>query len=288
MLAHITFVLVAAATHAFSTVHSLSLSQECQSSLEGLLTSPGKSPITHTKGIPWLTIIPDAACLNPSALLSFVVGSNSGSIPSTVNTWLTGICSSGSCTNQSISNVVTNLTSGCSSELSSLGISTSSIQSQVISIAQEVYPTVRQVACLKDDTSNQLCAVETLDNLQSVVGQLNVTDLSVLNLFTDAETLFANGVQNIACTDCMKESFSIAKANFPSIVAQAEPDAQALCGASFLDGNLPSTVSQSANDAVFSNTPSASNSNAGLRVSHTALGPAVAALGAIFLVALLG
>ncbi|KAJ4483285.1 hypothetical protein J3R30DRAFT_1757990 [Lentinula aciculospora] len=244
------------------SIRKFTLSQGCQSSLEGLLTSP------------------DAACLNPSALLSFVVGSNSGSIPSTVNTWLTGICSSGSCTNQSISNVVTNLTSGCSSELSSLGISTSSIQSEVISIAQEFYPTVRQVACLEDDTSNQLCAVETLNNLQSVVGQLNVTDLSVLNLFADAEKLFANGVQDIACTDCMKESFSIAKANFPSLVSQAEPDAQALCGASFLDGNLPSTVSQSATDAVFSSTPS-SNSNAGFRVSYT-FSRAVAVFGGIF------
>ncbi|KAJ4477049.1 hypothetical protein C8J55DRAFT_516488 [Lentinula edodes] len=268
MLGHmrIAFVLTAAATFVISSVQSFTLSQECQSSLEGLLTSP------------------DAACLNPSAMLSFVVGSNSGSIPSAVNTWLTGICSSGSCTNQSISNVVTNLTSGCSSELSSLGISTSSIQSEVISIAQEVYPTVREIACLKDDTSNQLCAVETLNNLQSVVGQLNVTDLSVLNLFADAETLFANGVQNVACTDCMKESFSIAKANFPSLVSQAEPDAQALCGASFLDGNLPSTVSQSANDAVFSSTSSSSNSNAGSRLSYAAFAPAVTLLGGIFVV----
>ncbi|KAJ3887695.1 hypothetical protein GG344DRAFT_13558, partial [Lentinula edodes] len=176
------------------------------------------------------------ACSNPSAILSFVVGSNSGSIPSAVNTWLTDICSPGSCSNQSISNVVTNLTFGCSSELSSLGISMSFIQSEVISIAQEVYPTVREIACLKErvfDTSNQLCPVETLNNLQSVVGQLNVNDLSVLNLFADAETLFTNGVQNVACTDCMKESFSITKANFPSLVLQAEPDAQALCGASF-------------------------------------------------------
>ncbi|KAJ3896817.1 hypothetical protein GG344DRAFT_71776 [Lentinula edodes] len=274
MLGHmrIAFVLTAAATFVISSVQSFTLSQECQSSLEGLLTSP------------------DAACLNPSAILSFVVGSNSGSIPSTVNTWLTGICSSGSCTNQSISNVVTNLTSGCSSELSSLGITTSSIQSEAISIAQEVYPTVREIACLKDDTSNQLCALETLNNLQSVVGQLNVTDLSVLNLFADAETLFANGVQNVACTDCMKESFSIAKANFPSLVSQAEPDAQALCGASFLgfvgypDGNLPSTVSQSANDAVFSSTSSSSNSNAGSRVSYAAFAPAVTLLGGIFVV----
>ncbi|KAJ3724638.1 hypothetical protein C8R42DRAFT_719298 [Lentinula raphanica] len=274
MLAHITFVLVAAATSAFTTVHSLNLSQECQNSLEGLLTSP------------------DAACLNPSALLSFVVGSNSGSIPSTINNWLTGICSSGSCTNQSISNVVTNLTSGCSAELSSLGISTSTIQSQVVSIAQQVYPTVRQVACLKDDTSNQLCAVQTLDNLQSVVGQLNLTDLSVLNIFADAETLFTNGVQTIACTDCMKESFSIAKANFPSLVSQAEPEAQALCGASFLDGNLPNTVSQSASDAVFSGALSSSNSNnnnAGFRVSRSAYGPAVTVFGGIFVsFALLG
>ncbi|KIK67285.1 hypothetical protein GYMLUDRAFT_238594 [Collybiopsis luxurians FD-317 M1] len=271
MLAHMkkSLVLVAAATAAglLPSVHSQVLffpQARIRNSLEGLLTSP------------------DAACLNPGALLSFVVGNNAGNIVSTVNTWLTGICSSGACTNQSIANVMTNLTSGCSSELSSLGISVSSIQSEAISIAQQVYPTVRQVVCLKDDTANQLCAVETLNNLQSVVGNLSTSaDLSVLNLFADAEKLFANGVQNIACTDCMKESFSIAKANFPSLVADAEPEAQALCGASFLDGNLPSTVSQSANDAVFSSA-SSSSSNAGFKITYTAFGPSIAVLGSAF------
>jgi len=268
MLAHIhkAFVLVAVATSAglFPSVHSFSLSQGCEDSVKGLLTSP------------------DAACLNPTALLSFVLGSSSGSVPATINTWLNGICSSGSCTNQSISNVVTNLTSGCSAELASVGVSTSSIQSDVISIAQQVYPTVREIACLKDDTSNQLCAVETLNNLESVVGQLNITDLNVLNLVSDAATLFSNGVQSLACTDCMKESFFIAQSNFPSIVSQAEPEAQALCGASFLDGNLPSTVSQSANDAVFSSAPSSSQSNAGYKMSFTAFVPSFAVLGCTF------
>lgn len=48
------------------------------------------------------------------------------------------------------------------------------------------------------------------------------------------------------------------------------------------DGNLPSTVSQSANDAVFSSTSSSSNSNAGSRVSYAAFAPAVTLLGGIF------
>lgn len=254
-------VLVAVATSAglLPSVHSFSLSQGCENALEGLLTSS------------------DAACLNPSALLSFALGSNSGSIPATLNTWLTGICSSGSCTNDSISSVVTSLTSGCSTELSALGISTSSIQNEAITIAQEVYPTIRQIACLQDDTTNQLCAVETLTNLENVVGQLNVTDLNILNVFST----FANSAESIACTDCMKESFSIAKSNFPSLVSQAEPDAQALCGASFVDGSLPSTVSQTANDAVFSSS-STSQSNAGSKVSYTAFGPSFAVLGAAF------
>ncbi|KAF9066149.1 hypothetical protein BDP27DRAFT_1050422 [Rhodocollybia butyracea] len=267
MLGHMkkAFILTAAAASAglFPRVHSLTLSSGCQTSLESLLTSP------------------DAACLNPTGLISSIIGGSSGSIPTTVNSWLTGVCSSGACTNQSIANVVTNLTDGCSTELSSLGISVSSVQSDIISVAQAVYPTIRQIACLQDDTSNQLCAVQALNNLSSVVGQLNVSDITFLNLFTDAQALFANGVQNIACSDCMKESFSIAKTNFPSIVSDAEPEAQALCGASFLDGNLPSTVSQTANEAVFSSTPP-SQSSAGFRMSYTAFGPSAAILGSVF------
>lgn len=264
MLAHMkALVLVAAATSAglFTGVHSFSLSSSCETAVKGLLTSP------------------DAACLNPTAIFSFVLG-NQGSIPATINTWLTGICSSGACTNASIVNVVTNLTSGCSAELSSLGVDSTSIQSQVINIAQQVYPSVRQVACLKDDSSNQLCALQTLNNLESVVGQLNMSDLTSLNLYADAQKLFANGAQNIACTNCAKESFSIAKSAFPSIVNQAIPDAQALCGASFVDGSLPDGISQTANNEVFST--AATQQNTGFRVSQTTVGSSGVILGAVF------
>lgn len=267
MLGHMkkSLVLVAVATAAglLPGVHSITLSQGCQSAIEGLLTSP------------------DAACFNPSALLSAVLGSNSGSITNTVNTWLTGICSAGSCTNDSIASVVTDVTSGCSTELASLGISVSNVQSDVISAVQAAYPTVREIACTQDDTTNQLCVVETLNNLEAAVGQVNVTDLNILNLFST----LANDAESIACTDCMKESFSIAKSNFPSLVSQAEPDAEALCGASFVDGTLPTTVSQTANDAVFSASSAPSSNHAGSlkgQVLYTAFGPSLTVLCTVF------
>lgn len=130
--------------------------------------------------------------------------------------------------------------------------------------------------------------MEAITNVSTIVGQaqLNISDISIVGLFVDAQALFAHGIQNIACSDCMKESFSIAKANFPSIVSDAESDAEALCGASFVDGNLPSTVSQTANDAVFSNSSNSSQSNAGFRIgmatSYSAFGPSVAVLGSVF------
>ena len=97
----------------------------------------------------------------------------------------------------------------------------------------------------------------------------------------DAESFFANGIQSIACTDCAKESFSIAMMNFPSYVQYAEPEAEALCGASFVNGDQPSDVTQTANNAVFSSTSDAANSNAGFKVSYTALGPSVVFIGIV-------
>ncbi|KAE9411340.1 hypothetical protein BT96DRAFT_8537 [Gymnopus androsaceus JB14] len=148
MLGHMkkSLVLVAVATSAglLPGVHSLSLSQGCESAVEGLLTSP------------------DAACLNPSALLSFVLGSDAGSIPSTVNSWLTGICSTGSCTNDSISSVVTNVASACSSELSSLGISTyRRPRRYCILCKMSTLPFVKLLACKSESWTNSFAVLGT-------------------------------------------------------------------------------------------------------------------------------
>jgi hypothetical protein len=108
----------------------ISLSSACTTALTGLLTSP------------------DAACLNPTSLLSYAVSSQK-SIPDTIDQWLTGLCASGSCSNDSLAQVVTNVTTGCNAELAQVGISTDANDS-IINIVQQAYPTARKVVCLKE------------------------------------------------------------------------------------------------------------------------------------------
>ncbi|KIM92031.1 hypothetical protein PILCRDRAFT_57602, partial [Piloderma croceum F 1598] len=96
-----------------------------------------------------LVASPDAACLDPSALISLATQSSNTSIISPVNNWLQGLCPLAPCTNSSLSAIVTNVTSGCSSDLSSLGLTTSN-PSDIVSAVQAAYPTVRQVICLKE------------------------------------------------------------------------------------------------------------------------------------------
>jgi len=236
MLVHVNvFVLVAAAAGAgLVSAQSISLSSACTTALTGLLTSP------------------DAACLNPTSLLSYAVSSQK-SIPDTIDQWLTGLCASGSCSNDSLAQVVTNVTTGCNAELAQVGISTDANDS-IINIVQQAYPTARKVVCLKDDSTNKLCVPETISNLESIIGKLGVNDLSFVNLAADVNQLIASGLPNITCTNCIKEAYTIARQDFPDIFSNGDISSPivSLCGASFIDGSHPDDISETANSKTFS------------------------------------
>ena len=108
-----------------------SISAQCQSSLTDIVASP------------------DAQCLNAAGLAPVFLGSSNTSAIGPINTWLNGMCPKDACSNQTLAAFVTNLTHGCSSDFSSLGLSNDSIPS-VTSTVQTYYPTVRQVLCLKE------------------------------------------------------------------------------------------------------------------------------------------
>ncbi|KAJ7594409.1 hypothetical protein C8J56DRAFT_854591 [Mycena floridula] len=230
MLGHILLSVVLAA--GLVSAQSLSISPGCTDTLTSLLTSP------------------DAACLNPGAFLSLAISSQQASIPDTINTWLNGVCSTGSCSNASLTAVVNELVTGCSSDLATFGLSSGSTD-EIVSLVLQVYPTVREVACLKDDTVSQLCVTSTLNNVESVIGQVDIKDLSFLNIVTDFKNLLANG-KTLACSDCLKEAFVLTQESFPSLLSDVSTEAQDVCGASFIDGSSPSGISQTAAPGVFS------------------------------------
>jgi len=190
---------------------------------------------------------PDAQCLNPSALLSLATNSGSSSIISPIDNWLTGLCAQAPCTNSSLSAVVTNVTSGCSTDLSSLGLSMGN-PSQIITIVQEAYPTVRQAACLKDNSARELCATELLTDIQTTFGTLSIANIIQIipNIFSGNASI----PQNVTCSDCVKQTFNVVQQNFPGLLDSGASSALGTaCGSAFTNGATPTEISQAASTA---------------------------------------
>ncbi|KAF7361789.1 hypothetical protein MVEN_00523100 [Mycena venus] len=212
------------------------LSTDCMNSFKAVIASP------------------DAACLNPSSLLSFFVG-NQQSVPDTVNNWLSGLCSTGFCSNDTLATVVNNITTGCQKDFGLSG----GVPDTVVQIVQEVYPTARSIMCLKDDSTNQLCVTETLTNLQDIVGKLSFSDFNIATAFGDFQKILV-GAKNLACTGCTKAAFRLASqlslvTQFPQAQQQAALQIDAICGANFIESSSSDSgdnVSQTAINEAFS------------------------------------
>lgn len=206
----------------------ITLTSSCSTTLQSLLTSP------------------DAQCLNVAPLLSFVINP-AQSIPQAANNWLTGLCGIGSCTDSNIANLVTNLTQGCAQDLSNLGVETAGLQDQIISSVQQAYPTIRQVACLQDTATNELCVTQALNNVEQVFGKLVVDgSLTADALNQDAQTFLSSNITQIACNSCAKAAYNLGIASFPDEVSQADPVLEAACGGSVLDRGNPTDITQTA------------------------------------------
>jgi len=220
---------VAGAT--FATAQSLS--SQCQSTLASLAVSS------------------EASCLNPTGLISFVTLGSNSSVIAPINTWLTGLCSKPACTNSTLASVVTNVTSGCSSDLSSLNLSTSDVN-ELISVVQEAYPTARQVVCLDDTSdSNTLCVTETLYDIQNQTGTLTTANIESLALQIVGGALPSFLTSNVTCTNCTQAALNIIGQNFPSVLTSSvNSTISGQCGASFLTAPAPATISQSADSSA--------------------------------------
>jgi len=205
----------------FETASAQTLSANCTSALTAIAANPDAS-----------------SCLSPGSLISLFVGNGSASIIDPVNSWLNNICGAVPCSNATLSSVVANVTSGCSSELSALGVSTST--DTLTSTVQSVYPTVRNVVCLKDSSTN--CVTQTLTNLQNILGTLTVSNV-VSHVEKEAQTSFPT---NVTCTDCVQAAYNVINQQFPSVASQELSTLESQCGSSFVDGSTPSGIIEGA------------------------------------------
>ncbi|KAK0212786.1 hypothetical protein DFS33DRAFT_65888 [Desarmillaria ectypa] len=170
---------------------------------------------------------PEASiCLSLSSLIP-LFGNADASIVGPINTWVSNVCSVGSCSNDTIAAVVGNLTSGCGTELSTIGFDTSQTKQNIVT-AQEAYPTVRRILCLQD--SNTYCVTETLRVIESSVGTLSVNRIVSL---VGEQSGFSSLPNNVTCSNCAKAAYNILKDADPDLANNGTESIQSQCGESF-------------------------------------------------------
>ncbi|KAI0297173.1 hypothetical protein BC826DRAFT_1184796 [Russula brevipes] len=216
MLLFASTLIAALATLGIVPVFAQSLSSQCQSTLTSIATSS------------------DARCLNAAGLTPIFLSGSADTLVPSINTWLTGMCSQSACSNQTLATLVTNVTNGCSSDLSSLGLDVQDVTTSV----QRFYPTVRQILCLHDSSTNQLCAVEGLYDIQNKTGTLSLNNISTIAPFSE---------QDVACSNCTKAAYNIILSNDPEVITSSvNSSISNQCGANFLDGRTPAGITQTA------------------------------------------
>ncbi|KAI0287162.1 hypothetical protein BC826DRAFT_71331 [Russula brevipes] len=161
----------------------------------------------------------DAQCLNAAGLVPIFLNGSADTVVPSINTWLTGMCSQTACSNQTLATLVTNVTNGCSSDLSPLGLDVQDVTTSV----QRFYPTVRQILCLYD--TNQLCAVEGLYDIYNKTGTNNISTI-VAPIFSE---------QDVVCSNCTKAAYNIVLSNVPEVITSSVNSSLSnQCGANFL------------------------------------------------------
>jgi len=206
---------------------STGLSSACQSTLLSISSNPEAN-----------------SCLNVPGLFAIVtLQPNSSAIPA-LNTWLEGVCAADPCSNGTINAIVSNVTSGCQTDIANTGVSQGVLQS-IIQQVPQFYPTVRSIACLKTASNDTLCAASTLLDVQQFEGSPITID-SALNVISQLVNDGRNSQlpASLTCTGCTQAAFETFQADQGMLAAN--PNVQSVisaqCGSGFLSGSQPSDV----------------------------------------------
>ncbi|KAG7098694.1 hypothetical protein E1B28_000607 [Marasmius oreades] len=209
----------------FATVSAQNLTPGCQNALKNIAANQDA-----------------AACLTPAALVGIAATNSSTSLVGPIGNWLDSLCGVSPCSNSTLDFVVSTLTSGCSAELSLVGY-TSDQQSNIEAVVRQYYPTVRKVVCLKDGNDN--CITKTLKAVESVVGPLSIDNLA--KIITGSSNLNSSAIpKEVYCSDCTKAQYNIINKEIPNAFDGSKSDITQQCGSSFVDGQDPSGITQSA------------------------------------------
>ncbi|KAG8753919.1 hypothetical protein FRC14_005622 [Serendipita sp. 396] len=194
-------------------LEGVSISEGCQTTLKSLLSSPA------------------ATCLNiPGTIAIFSTVSNSSWIPPT-NTWLSDFCGKDDCTSDQITSTLNTVIDGCSAEFNQLGVT----RDYVIQQAVDNFSTAKSALCLRDSSnSNALCAITTLQKLETALGGQPLTPTVVSQNY---QLLLANDyalAKEIACTPCVSAAFALVRSAIPQeYISLVDSFVGSQCGVDF-------------------------------------------------------
>lgn len=211
---------------------------------------------------------PAGQCLNVAGLVPLATLSANSSIIAPIDSWLSTMCGSDPCTNDTIASVVSSVTSGCSSDISAAGIDSAALSSLPAYIEQ-YYATGRQVVCLRDTKANNaLCVTTILQQIESALG----APLSTSSITTRLPALLATNdtlTKAISCSQCAQAAFAVISPSFPSDVASSTKQYfTSTCGDSFVSSGEPANIIV-ATGSLAGATPTASQKS-GSRLSISA------------------
>ncbi|KAJ9125774.1 hypothetical protein QFC24_002558 [Naganishia onofrii] len=202
-------------------------------------------------------------CLSLSSLLS--VFSSSGSIVAPLDNYLNTLCAATACSNSTLQSVSSSITTSCSSDLGSSNGLVTGLQ-QVVNL----YPTVRAVVCLEDNSTNTRCITETLYAIQNATGtQLSVDGIT--SLLSGTNTTLLNEIGNlnstVLCTPCTQAMYKEVAARNASVASGTIGKAiNSKCGANFTTGtssNITSGDASASSSAAVSGSAAASGAASG-------------------------
>ncbi|QRV81408.1 hypothetical protein RhiJN_09423 [Ceratobasidium sp. AG-Ba] len=218
-----------------------SLSQPCNQAL-GQIFTPGS---------------PAANCLNTLGLLNVITTDSGKSWVEPCDSYLIATCSQPACTRETADTIINSITGGCSSDLQARNWSPEQLNS-LLQDKFKYYNATREVLCLRDTASNQLCITTTM----SMIEQMRGEPLNAGTVVSEIPQILRNQnitvPQNISCTQCTQAAYTIARANLPSESSVKSWDTFWIkqCGDNFISGNIPTSIAQTANQTTESPVPS--------------------------------
>ncbi|ESK90234.1 hypothetical protein Moror_7688 [Moniliophthora roreri MCA 2997] len=235
------------------------------------------------------------SCLTPGPLLPLASGNESTLVIEPINDWLGSMCSAAPCTNETLAAIVRNVTIGCETDLRKVSheYDPNRTPSIISLLLQDAYPTIRKVLCLQNGDTK--CLTEGFNTLQSggitgSDGGLSLKDMPAVinNFILDPErgAFGSHGLlKNISCSDCAKAAINTVEDDFPGLIFKENGSFNKTyianaCGASFVDGQDPDGITQTASDAPAGSAEGASSGtegNSAVTLSGGFAGPALTA-----------